>query len=390
MIEPLTKKKVMIVDDEKNLTLILTMLLETRGYDVVVANTGLEALRKATSLTDLIILDLTLPDIHGLEVCRRLKENHGTREIPVIILSAHHKLQNRIEGLHLGADDFLAKPCDHEELFARMEAVMRRSHSLIFPDEFSAKESIILELKQIIEQERIVPFFQPIFLLKPISFFGFEVLCRPQTKTSLSNPDVFFKLALQYGCYHEVEMMTWTKAIEAVASVIGDKHLFLNCNPYLIEGAKFIEVKSILENSGVPIKNVVIEITERSVITDFKLFFEQLYKYRQLGFRFAIDDVGGGYASLESIVETKPEIVKIDRHIVKDVVKDSYKKSIIKFIVNFCKENHILTVAEGIENYETLKLLTDMGVDAGQGYFLYKPTSKINLSEINQVYKIIS
>ncbi|MBF0619960.1 MAG: EAL domain-containing protein, partial [Candidatus Omnitrophica bacterium] len=102
-------------------------------------------------------------------------------------------------------------------------------------------------------------------------------------------------------------------------------------------------------------------------------------EFRESGFSFAVDDVGGGYASLESIVATKPEIVKIDAHIVRDIQKDSVKRSIVKFIVAFCKENQIISVAEGIENKEELQAILDLGVDAGQGYYLFRPTPDLNI-----------
>ena len=96
----------------------------------------------------------------------------------------------------------------------------------------------------------------------------------------------------------------------------------------------------------------------------------------------AVDDVGGGYASLESIVETRPDVVKIDRHIISDLKRDPFRRSIVKFIVAFCKENHIVSVAEGIETQQDLDTVISLGVDAGQGYFLYKPTTQINLGDM--------
>ena len=94
--------------------------------------------------------------------------------------------------------------------------------------------------------------------------------------------------------------------------------------------------------------------------------------------------MGGGYASLEAIVETKPEVVKIDRHIVVDLKTDSFKRSIVKFIVAFCKENKILSIAEGIESKEDLNTVIDLGVDAGQGYYLYRPTSQVDLADMQK------
>ena len=75
-----------------------------------------------------------------------------------------------------------------------------------------------------------------------------------------------------------------------------------------------------------------------------------------------VDDVGGGYASLEAIVETKPEVVKIDRHIVKNIANDHYKRSVVRFMTAFCKENDIFCIAEGLENKEDLAVVKEIGV----------------------------
>jgi len=377
------QKQVLIVDDEPALTQMLTMLLETRGFTVNIATSGREAIEKAGSSLDLILLDLVLPDLEGFEICRRLKEEKGTRHIPIIILTAKYLSQDKVEGLYLGADDYLTKPFDHEELFARMEAVMRR-RSLLHKNSGNGEGNIILELRKIISKEMIVPFFQPIYLLKPFKLYGFEVLSRPRTDSILSNPELLFKAAIRYGLYCDLEILSWRNALKNIARNIKDEKIFLNCNPYLIEGPKFVEVQQIFEESGVNIDNVVLEITERSAISDFKAFYELLRKFRNQGFRFAIDDVGGGYASIESIVEVRPEVVKIDRHIISNLHNDPYKKSIVKFIVSFCHENKILSIAEGIETRIDLETVRDLGVDAAQGYYLYRPSPDITSEEIRK------
>jgi len=83
------KRRVLLIDDEKNLTKMLAMILETRGYLVDVANTATEGMAKVSAATDLIILDLVLPDMDGFKVCQKLKEEETTRHIPIIMLSAH-------------------------------------------------------------------------------------------------------------------------------------------------------------------------------------------------------------------------------------------------------------------------------------------------------------
>lgn len=375
----------MVVDDEKSITQMLAMLLETKGYGVYVASSGKEAIEKANcNNLDLILLDLILPDLEGFEVCRRLKEGKTTHQIPIIIVSSRYLSEDKVEGLYLGADDYLAKPFDHEELFARMEAVMRRGTLGGFDDSGHGTEKIVLELRKIIDEELIMSFYQPVYLLKPMKLYGFEVLSRPRTQSILSNPELLFKAALQFGLYPDLEILSWRKAVNKIAPQLklSDHKLFLNCNPYLVEGPKFLTVKSIFDESQILPENVIFEITERSAIVDFKAFYECLKHYRECNFKIAVDDVGGGYASLEAIVETRPEVVKIDRHIVSDLKSDDFKKSIIKFIVAFCKENHIMSIAEGIETKEDLRAVMDLGVDAGQGYFLCRPTPEVDISEL--------
>lgn len=383
-------KNILLVDDDHSVTQMLSMLLGTKGFYVEVAPTGREALAQINSSFDLVLLDLVLPDQEGFEVCRKLKESQETQHIPIIILTGRILSENIVEGLYLGADDYLTKPFEYEELVARMEAVMRRSS--VFKRgkvDQSGKSEIIKELKRIIKEESIVPFFQPIFNLKPFKLLGLEALCRPNTNTVLSNPDLLFKAALEFGMYHELEMLSWRKAIQQANQYLTSEKLFLNCNPYFVEGPKFLAVQSLFDRANFDVKNVVLEITERSAVSDYKIFYEHLQQYRDFGFQFAVDDVGGGYASLESIVETKPEVVKIDRHIVCSIDQDPFKKSIVRFIVSFCRENNILCIAEGIETEKELATVLELGVDAGQGYFLYKPTSQIDFQSINNVSEVI-
>ena len=374
------KKKVLIVDDERNIVQMLTMLLETRGYEVLVAENGRDAINRAHEKPDLILLDLILPDIEGLEVCRVLRGGNGTRHIPIIILSIKYLFEDKIEGLYFGADDYLTKPFDCEELFARMEAVLRRRFSL--NDYFADKEPAILELRNIINEEKISSVYQPIFYLEPFKLLGCEVLSRPPIKSILSNPDVLFKTALRFGMYSNLEMLAWRRAFEGFPSFPPGTKMFLNCNPYLIESPEFYKIKATFDECNVDTNNIVLEITERSAISDFRVFCERLQFYRNSGIDIAVDDLGGGFASLESIIETKPRYVKIDRHIISDIKRDSLKKSIVKFIVSLCRENRILTIGEGIETKEDLETIIALGVDAGQGYLFCRPAPDIKISDI--------
>ena len=121
--------KILVIDDEENIRELVKYNLEKAGFQVVECGDGLTALTLAQKdrQPDLILLDLMLPGLDGLEVCRTLKENQDTKAIPIIMLSARDEEVDKILGLELGADDYLTKPFSSRELVARIKAVLRRS-----------------------------------------------------------------------------------------------------------------------------------------------------------------------------------------------------------------------------------------------------------------------
>jgi len=119
--------KILIVDDETNILEIVEAYLITQNYQVFRAMDGEEALCKAkTIVPDLIVLDLMLPDISGLEVCQKIRESSN---VPIIMLTAKTAEQDILKGLQLGADDYMTKPFSPKELVARVETVLRRARS---------------------------------------------------------------------------------------------------------------------------------------------------------------------------------------------------------------------------------------------------------------------
>lgn len=118
--------KILAVDDDDSIRELLALQLTRHGYEVLTAADGAEALAKAPQ-AEFILLDLMLPKIDGYEVCRRLKSDERTKEIPIIMLTAKAEEIDTVLGLELGADDYLAKPFSMRELLARIKAVKRRA-----------------------------------------------------------------------------------------------------------------------------------------------------------------------------------------------------------------------------------------------------------------------
>lgn len=121
-------KKILIIEDESNISDFVKMELQYEGYEAEISEDGKEGLIKALREDyDLIVLDLMLPGISGLEVCRRLKKE---KDIPVIMLSAKDSVMDKVAGLQIGADDYIAKPFAIEELIARIQVIFRRTEKV--------------------------------------------------------------------------------------------------------------------------------------------------------------------------------------------------------------------------------------------------------------------
>ncbi len=121
-------KKILIIEDEKNISSFVKMELEFEGYITQIIEDGKQGLDEAINKDyDLILLDLMLPSLNGIEICRRLKKEKNT---PIIMLSAKDSVMDKVSGLQMGADDYVAKPFAIEELLARIQVVFRRENRL--------------------------------------------------------------------------------------------------------------------------------------------------------------------------------------------------------------------------------------------------------------------
>ena len=148
-----TTPRVLIIEDDPNVAEVVTRYLEREGYAVESADDGLEGLERALSdPPDLVVLDLMLPALSGLEVCRRLR---AKAPIPVIMLTARGEEVDRIAGLELGADDYVAKPFSPRELTARVKAVLRRAAGGLAAEEAGVLRAGDLEVDPVAHEARL-------------------------------------------------------------------------------------------------------------------------------------------------------------------------------------------------------------------------------------------
>ena len=141
--------RVLVVDDNEAVTKVFERLLGHEGYEVEVALDGISALTSIEARKpDLVLLDVFLPSMNGFEICRRVKNDQATRLLPVVLVTGHDEREHRIEGAKAGADEFLTKPVDNQELLARVRSLIRLKR---YTDDLESASSVIMMLAVMVE-----------------------------------------------------------------------------------------------------------------------------------------------------------------------------------------------------------------------------------------------
>jgi two-component system phosphate regulon response regulator PhoB len=144
--KPVGKVRILIVEDEPSLTQVLSYNLQREGYEIVVVHDGRDGLRKAqTLLPDLIILDLMLPGMNGLEICRELRSSTQTASIPIMMLTAKAEETDQVVGFTMGADDYVTKPFSVRVLLQRVKVLLRRATAAESPSDVIEEGAIRID-----------------------------------------------------------------------------------------------------------------------------------------------------------------------------------------------------------------------------------------------------
>ncbi|MFT6406514.1 MAG: EAL domain-containing protein (putative c-di-GMP-specific phosphodiesterase class I), partial [Marinomonas primoryensis] len=231
-------------------------------------------------------------------------------------------------------------------------------------------------LEKILVNGLITPYFQPIYDLKNGKVYGHEALSRGPKNSALFTPDPLFALAQQEGKLHKLELLCREKALSKFAKLSLEGRLFLNVSASLLASPDHQSgmTLAILNELGLDQKDIVIELSEQHPYDHNGLPRSSVDHYREMGFQVAIDDLGVGYSGLQLWSELQPDIVKIDKHFIKNVDKDEIKREFVRSILTIAQRLNCLLIAEGIETQQELDQLIEIGVTFGQGYFLGRPT----------------
>lgn len=230
-------------------------------------------------------------------------------------------------------------------------------------------------LSSILTQHSVHSLFQPIVCLSERRILGYEALSRGPSNSPLHSPINLFAVARHAGRLTELEIACRESACRRFSQQKLDGKLFLNVSPESLLEPQYQsgQTLKLLQHLGIPASRVVIELTEQTPTDDFQLLYNALHHYRDMGFSIALDDLGAGYSSLRLWSELRPDYVKIDRHFIDGIHLDAVKREFVGSILQIAKASRAQVIAEGIELAEELTVLTEMGVDLVQGYFICRP-----------------
>lgn len=228
-------------------------------------------------------------------------------------------------------------------------------------------EEIAAPIRAMLETGDFSIVYQPICGLLGGRVAGFEALARFGGATPRS-PDLWFSDAAKVGLSQELEMAAIAKALEGLAHFPQDVYLSLNVSPAnILNGA----AAQVLENQ--PLNRIVLELTEHDSVEDYAAVSAALETLRNAGLRLAVDDAGAGYASFRHILKLKPDIIKLDISIIRNIDVHLGNRALASALVRFSQETTCGVVAEGVETQGELAILRDLCVDSVQGYLISRP-----------------
>jgi EAL domain-containing protein (putative c-di-GMP-specific phosphodiesterase class I) len=239
-----------------------------------------------------------------------------------------------------------------------------------------SEDFLILErLEDILLRERIRTDYQAIRRMREGTVMGFEALSRGPRGSGLESASALFDAADEHDLRVELDRLCRRRALLSSGRIPSNTMLFINTLPATMRDPQFRGKALIdfLEKAQVLPGRIVIEITEELVITNYEPVRETMRYFTDLGMSFAVDDVGAGYSGLEAIAKLKPNYLKIDIGLVRDVHAIMVNQAIVKAIIDLGHGIGAHVIAEGIEKEGEAETLQELGVDFGQGYYFDRP-----------------
>jgi len=374
-------KSVLIIDDDRMILKLLTIVFEGLGYsDINCFQDAVMALEKLTlnlNNYNLLVLDLMMPELDGIQFLRKLADIEYAGYVVLMsgtdkkILSSLEKLSSKKLKI-LGAIEKPVTPAKLKPLLSKMNSGIE---VVIDKQEHEIHEE---DIEQAIHNSEFLPYFQPKVELTSNRVLGFESLARWKTKEGeIISPIRFIPLAEATGQIFAIDtmilektcqvMMEWqNKGLELIGSVnfsatsLGQK-----------DSSEIIQ--KITQRYGLHLAQLVFELTESILIKEDDPAMENILRLHLYGAHLSMDDFGTGYSGMQYLQQIPFTELKVDQCFVHGALLDPSKGAIIESSVELADKLGLKTICEGIESYEDLAVVKAVGANMGQGYYFSRP-----------------
>lgn len=370
----------LVVESDPACSLAIELL--DAGFEVTYTDDGAaafvmleSALRGAASTKrfDAVLTDVSLAGMSGLELLRVARR--ADRDMPVVLMADARDVESAAEAVEHGAFQYLLKPLPHGRVIDAMEKAVRKRHEA--RARFEAHDAMDRTVETLEDPDRarwdnalatLWLAYQPI--VRPGGrLYAYEALVRSEEPT-LRGAGPLLDMADLLGGIRELGRAVRLRAGEFAVQAAGSHYLFVNLHADDLLDQMLSAPDSLLAQVA---PAVVLEITERAAMHDIAEAKVKMAELRSIGFRIALDDLGAGYAGLTSFVDVRPEIVKLDMALVRDIDKEPLKRRLVKSVIEISRDIGTLVVGEGVETAGERDVLLELGCHLLQGYLFGKP-----------------
>jgi len=355
-----------------------TNALVRAGFSIRSVSDGVVASQLISSLMfDAVLTDVAVSGLGGLDLLRFIRE-HGM-EVPVLLMTGAPDVETAAQAVEHGAFQYLLRPFPDGRVIDAVEKAVRanrtakqRKSALSILDEETVETSGVPDrVRWDNALANLWMAYQPI-VLPGGKLYAYEALVRSDEPTMRGAGEII-DMAEHLKELQELGRKVRAKAGEFAFEANGSHYLFVNLHADDL-------LDELLASRDQPLAQVapavVLEITERAALHDIEEAKVKMAELRSMGFRIALDDLGAGYAGLTSFANLRPEIVKLDMALVRDIDKDSIKRKIVGSVTSICRDMGTLVVGEGVETEAERDVLIELGCGLLQGYLFGKPERK--------------
>lgn len=373
--------QVLVVDDERAVARVLARVLEAAGHQVSVCFDGTTALSLLERYDfDVVMSDLSMPGLTGIELLRAVRTRD--LDLPVVLVTGTPSMDSAILAVEYGAFRYLQKPVQSELLretvgkaigLRRVATLRREMLATLGAAGMYLSDRAGLEVRFERALQQLYMVFQPVVSWTARSVFAYEAFVRSREATLVS-PRELFDAAERLDRLLELTSRIHHLCSERLTSLPAFALLFVNLHVKdLLSTDQLVDRSALVPSAD----RVVLELTERAALEQVPEIQHKITQLRQVGFRIALDDIGAGYAGLNSFTLLDPDIVKLDPVLVRDVDAAPTKRRLVSSMARLCADLGMQVVAEGIESERERDVLVDLGCDLMQGFLFAHPTDTL-------------